>query len=157
MLIYDTKQITDCIIGFIEINSIKPALISLTLVFGSCGEEEETPELLVGILTCEEYKSLLEENDFFESILNQAEYEYQEIAYECLDGAIKIKKGLSREDYISELLKAKYTIEKEIKDRLGYKVLVYVHDLDDFDYNAIFQYNFTKEEGEAILSKSICN
>jgi len=156
MSTYNIKQITDCIINFIQNNNLKPALISLTLVFGSHGEEEETPELLVGILTCDEYKRWMEDEDFLESILNQAEYEYQEIAYECFENSINIKKGLSREDYISQLMKLKQNIQKQLSKIFNYDIFVYVHDLDDFDYDEIFRLNFTKEEQEKIISKNIC-
>ena len=156
MSTYNTKQISDCIISFIENNNLTPVLISLTLVFGSHEEEEETPELLVGLLTCDEYKSWMEDEDFLESILNQAEYEYQEIAYECFENSIKIKKGLSREDYISQLMNVKQTIIQELNNIFNYDIFVYVHDLDDFDYDEIFRLNFTKEEQEKILSRNIC-
>lgn len=155
MSMYNTKQIADCIVDFIKANSIKPTLVSLTLAFGSY-KGEETPDLIVGLLTCDEYKSWMQDENFLEYILNQAEYEYQEIAYECFENSIKIKKGLSREDYISKLLNVKRIIEQEVTNKLNYDLLLYVHDLDNFDYAKIFRLNFTKEEQERILNKKIC-
>ena len=156
MSMYNTKQIADCIINFIEKNNIKPALVSLTLTFGSYKDEDETPELIVGVLTCDEYKNSIEEEDFLESILNQAEYEYQEITYECFENSIKINKDISREDYVMELVNAKKIIAQQVANKLNYNIFFYVHDLDNFDYEEIFDLNFTKEEKEKIRSNAIC-
>lgn len=156
MSMYNTKQIADCVIDFIEDNNIKPALISLTLAFGSYKDEDETPELIVGVLTCDEYKNYIEEEDFLELILNQAEYEYQEIAYECFENTIKINKNISREDYVTELMNVRKTIAQQVANKLNYNIFFYALDLDDFDYEAIFNLNFTKEEQEKIKSNAIC-
>lgn len=154
MLTYKTKQIADCIIDFIEKNNIKPALVSLTLAFGSYKDEEETPELIVGVLTYDEYKNYIGDEDFLECILNQAEYEYQEIAYECLEHSVKIVKSLSREEYVTELMNVKRMIAQQVTCNLDYNIFFYAHDLDDFDYEKIFHLNFTKEEQEKIMSNN---
>jgi len=153
---YNINGITDCICTWIEKNSVVPELLSFTLAFGVSSERNyETPSLLVGIASKSEIEDWKKEDDFIEYIWNQAEYTYYEIEEGCINDNYYFEEEMPREYFILMLSKDKNEIISHIYKKIGFKIPIYIHDLDNHDIHSIISDNFDESEIQRFKEKGL--
>jgi len=127
------NKIVQCIIENCKENNIKPYIIAFALSFGRMPNEKfDTPSLLISIATEEEILDMKEDKEL---IWNQAEYENQDVAFECIDKyycEINQKNFLvehSYEFYIKLLVDEKKDILDYFHKNSSFKPLIYVQEV----------------------------
>jgi hypothetical protein len=153
--IYEPIEIAKCISVYITANELERVeVVSLTLSYGmNIGIKFETPSLLVGLVTDKDIKNW-DHKLLNEYIWNQAEYQHSEINSECIDKYFDFIDDLPREYHIKLLIDTKNKILNFLKDELNYCPYIFVHDLDDFDYEHIIQMNFSQLEQDELKLKN---
>jgi len=153
---YNIYGITNCICEWIENNNIEPEILSFTLSFGVSKEYNyETPSLLVGVASKSDIENWKLKNDFIYYIWNQAEYTHYEIKARCIDNNFLFEKEKSREYFIEMLLKDKNEFREKIYNKTGYKIILYIHDLDNQDISSIILENFNISEIQSLKEKGL--
>lgn len=154
---YDINGVTNCLCRWIKKSSVEPELLSLTLAFGIPKElNYETPSLLIGVASKSDIENWKKEDDFLEYIWNQAEYTYYEIEQKCINDNFFFKKEMPREYFIKMLSKDKNKIISRIYEITGYKVYIYIHDLDNHDIYSIISDNFDASEIQELKKRALC-
>ncbi|CCN84314.1 hypothetical protein VIBNISFn27_890036 [Vibrio nigripulchritudo SFn27] len=138
MFVISLKNLID---DYIRENSIKPYSIGFTLVF----DENETPEVLVGISSEEEvakWKSEHKENTKY-YVWNTAEYEHFDIEVLQVLKFFSIYKK-SRKDYLSEINSVIRNLDMEFR-KDGKKIYIFSNDVDDDDFLDFLNKSLSKE------------
>ena len=153
------NKIVQCIIEDCKENNIKPYIIAFALSFGRAPNEKfDTPCLIVSIATEEEILDMKKDKEL---IWNQAEYENQDVAFECIDKyycEINQKNFLvehSYEFYIKLLVDAKKDILDYFHKNSSFKPLVYVQEIT-MDADAVININFNKKEIIKLKENKLC-
>ncbi|CCN49846.1 hypothetical protein MADA3029_1220059 [Vibrio nigripulchritudo MADA3029] len=148
MLVNILKNLID---NYTKENSLRPYSIGFTLVF----DENETPEVLVGISSEEEvskWKSEHKENTKY-YVWNTAEYEHFEIeGFHDLEFFSTDNK--SREDYLSEINSVIKNLDMEFK-KDGKKIYIFSNDVDDDNFLDFLNKSLSKENLDFLKSEGL--
>ena len=151
----EITKIAQCVLSECIEGDIDPYIISLALSFGCMANEDfDTPSLIISVATEEEVLEMKKSDSFKELIWNQAEYDNQEMAYECIEQYFGrdcepmqeyfyVEHGW--DFYINLLLDVKEEFRDYFVEKSSLLPIVYVQEITD-DATTVIEMNFTEEE-----------
>ena len=151
----EISKIAQCVLSECIESDINPYIISLALSFGYVADEDfDTPSLIVSVAIEKEILEMKKSSSFKELIWNQAEYDNQEMAYDCIEqyfgrdcdstkGYFSVEH--SWEFYIALLLDLKDKFRDYFVKKSSFRPIVYVQEVTD-DATTVIEINFSEEE-----------